>query len=52
MSLNAELLALTTCKGCDSKNVAMTPVPGGMLEFICDDCHEIWTYEPEAAKTA
>ncbi len=46
MSLKAELLALTTCKDCGSKNVAMIPVPGGSIEFQCDECGEIWWYEP------
>ncbi len=45
MSLNDELLALTTCTDCGSKNVSMVPVPGGSIEFICVDCGEMWWFE-------
>ena len=45
MSLKEELLALTTCKKCGSKDVAVTPVPGGLLEFVCHDCGEMSTHE-------
>jgi hypothetical protein len=46
VSLKEELLALTICKDCGTKNVNMVTVPGGWLEFICDECGEVWWYEP------
>jgi hypothetical protein len=46
VSLSQELLALATCRKCDSKSVNMVTVPGGWLEFICDECGEVWWYEP------
>lgn len=45
MSLKDELLALTTCKDCGSKDVSMVPVPGGSIEFLCE-CGAIWWFEP------
>jgi len=30
--------------------VAVVPVPGGLLELICDDCGEIWWYDSAAKR--
>ena len=45
MSLKPELLALTICRECGSKDVGMVTVPGGWLEFMCKECGEVWWYE-------